>query len=46
MPMKPVAPESTAPMKNPIATDHPRKYAKMKKITIPTRPIVVYWRLR
>ena len=46
MPMKPAAPESTAPMRNPNATSQPRKYARMKKITMPTMPIVVYWRLR
>ena len=46
MPMKPAAPESTAPIRKPIATSKPRKYQTTTKITAPTMPMVVYWRLR
>ena len=46
MPMKPAAPDRTAPMRKPIATSNPRKYQTTKKITAPTSPMVVYCRLR
>jgi hypothetical protein len=46
MPMKPAAPESTAPTRKPIATRIPRKYQTTRKIAAPTIPMVVYWRLR
>ena len=42
MPMKPAAPESTAPIRNPIATSHPNSQPTTKKITTPTMPMVVY----
>ena len=46
MPMKPVAPESTAPTAKPTATSQPSVKPRMTKITTPTMPMVVYWRLR
>ena len=46
MPMKPAAPESTAPIAKPTATSQPSSNPTMKKMTMPTMPIVVYWRLR
>jgi len=46
MPIKPAAPESTAPMANPSATNQPRKYPTTKKMTIPTPAMVVYCRFR
>ena len=46
MPMKPASPDSTAPIRKPIATSAPRKHQTMTKITTPTTPIVAYWRFR
>ncbi len=46
MPMKPAAPESTAPTAKPIATSQPRNQPTTRKITMPTMPMVAYWRLR
>ena len=46
MPMKPASPDSTAPIRKPTATSAPRKYQTIAKITMPTMPIVAYWRLR
>ena len=46
MPMKPAAPDSIAPMAKPIATSQPSVKPTMTKITTPTMPMVVYWRLR
>jgi hypothetical protein len=46
MPMKPAAPERIAPMAKPMPTSQPRKKPTIRKITMPTRPMVVYWRLR
>ena len=42
MPMKPAAPESTAPIRKPIATSQPSSQPTIKKITTPTMPMVVY----
>ena len=42
MPMKPAAPERIAPMAKPIPTSQPRKYPTIRKITMPTMPMVVY----
>ena len=46
MPMKPVAPDSTAPTKKPSATSQPSVKPRMTKMTAPTMAMVVYWRLR
>ena len=46
MPMKPVAPDSTAPTRKPTATSQPSVKPRMTKITTPTMAMVVYWRLR
>ena len=47
MPMKPAAPESTAPIRKPIADgDADRSQATMMKTTTPTMAMVVYWRRR
>ena len=46
MPMKPAAPERTAPIRKPIATVMPRSQATMTKTTMPTMAMVVYWRVR
>ena len=46
MPMKPVRPDRNAPTAKPIATSQPSVKPMITKITTPTMPIVVYWRLR
>ncbi len=46
IPMNPAAPDRIAPMANPIATGIESRIAPMMKITMPTTPIVVYWRTR
>ena len=46
MPMKPAAPESTAPMTKPMATGTPSRKPMRTRMTMPTMPIVVYWRFR
>ncbi len=46
IPMKPASPDSTAPIRKPTATRAPSRYQTMAKITMPTRPIVTYWRFR
>ena len=52
MPMKPVSAESTAPIRNPIATFHPRSDVQLPAIPMTrntataTPAMVVYWRLR
>ncbi len=46
MPIKPVAPESTAPIAKPPATSQPSVKPKMTKITTPTTAMALYWRLR
>ena len=46
MPMKPVAPDRIAPTAKPTATSQPSVKPMMTKITTPTMPMVVYWRLR
>ena len=40
------APESTAPIRTPMATGQVSRKPSTTKITTPTMPIVVYWRLR
>ncbi|EXI75746.1 MAG: hypothetical protein AW07_01059 [Candidatus Accumulibacter sp. SK-11] len=42
MPMKPVAPESTAPIRKPTAINLPRAIQISTKSTAPTTAIVVY----
>ena len=46
MPMKPAAPESTAPIRKPMATSAPSRNQMPTKTTAPTMAIVMYWRLR
>ena len=46
MPMKPARPESTAPIRKPIATEKPSVAATSTKSTTPTIPIVRYCRFR
>ena len=52
MPMKPVSPESTAPIRKPIATFQPRSDVHVPatpirmKTTTATPAMVVYWRFR
>ncbi len=46
IPMKPAAPESTAPTRKPIATQLPSRIQRPTKTTAPTIAMVVYWRLR
>ncbi len=46
MPMKPVAPESSAPMAKPVAVCQERAKPMITSSTTPTRPMVRYWRLR
>jgi hypothetical protein len=46
MPMKPAAPESTAPIRKPSATQLPSRNQRPTNTTTPTMPMVVYWRLR
>jgi hypothetical protein len=46
MPMKPAAPESTAPIRKPIATQLPSRIQRPTNTTAPTPVIVMYWRLR
>ena len=46
MPMKPVAPDSSAPTRKPMATSQPSVKPRMTKITTPTMAMAVYWRLR
>ena len=46
MPMKPQAPDNTAPRKKPIAVETPRPTAMAMTITTPTMPMVRYWRAR
>ena len=47
MPMKPAAPDSTAPSRKPMATAKPSHDARRStKSTAPTMPMVVYWRFR
>ena len=42
MPMKPAAPESTAPIRKPTATSQPSRQPTMTKMTTPTMAMVVY----
>ena len=46
MPMKPAAPESTAPIRKPIAADADSSHQASRKTTTPTMAMVVYWRAR
>ena len=46
MPMKPAAPESTAPIRKPIATSAPSRNHRPMNTTTPTIAIVMYWRFR
>ena len=46
MPMKPAEPESTAPIRKPIATSQPNSAHTMTKMTAPAMAMVVYWRAR
>ena len=46
MPMKPAAPESTAPIRKPRATSQPSSAPTMRKMTAPAMAMVVYWRVR
>ena len=46
MPMKPAAPESSAPIRKPTATRLPSRNLRAMKTTAPTMAIVMYWRLR
>jgi hypothetical protein len=46
IPMKPAAPESTAPITKPAAEMPPRVKKMMAATTTPTIPIVEYWRFR
>ncbi len=46
MPMKPAAPDSTAPIRKPMATSQPSRKPMMTKTTAPTMAMVVYWRER
>ena len=46
MPMKPAAPDSTAPIRKPIGDRQPSRKATMTKMTTPTMAMVVYWRRR
>ena len=46
MPMKPAAPDRTAPIAKPTATSQPSSRPTMTKITTPTTPMVAYWRFR
>ena len=46
MPMKPAAPESTAPIRKPTAASLPRRMNSRMRMTTPTMAMVVYWRRR
>ena len=46
MPMNPAVPDSTAPIRKPMATGTESRNAISTKITAPTMAIVVYWRVR
>ena len=46
MPMKPQAPDSTAPMTKPTAVVKSRKMPISTASTTPTRAMVLYWRAR
>ena len=46
MPMKPATPESTAPIRKPIAAAQPMSNQAMTKTMAPTIAMVRYWRLR
>ncbi len=46
MPMKPAAPERTAPIRKPMATVMPRSQATMTKMIAPAMAMVVYCRRR
>ena len=46
MPMKPAAPDSTAPIRKPIAAVAEAATRPSRNTTTPTMAIVVYWRAR
>ncbi len=46
MPMKPAAPDSTAPMAKPIATVQPSTKMPITKMMTPTMAMVMYCRFR
>ena len=46
MPMKPAAPDRIAPIAKPIPTSVPSSQTRTKNRTIPTAPMVRYWRFR
>jgi hypothetical protein len=46
MPMKPAAPESTAPIRKPVATSPPSRMKIPTNTTAPTIATVMYWRFR
>ena len=46
MPMKPAAPDSTAPIRKPTATSHPSSTPTITKMTAPAMAMVVYCRAR
>ena len=46
MPMKPASPDSTAPIRKPMATAKPSSTKTRKNSTTPTAPIVMYCRFR
>ena len=46
MPMKPARPDSTAPIRKPMATPKPSQMNSSTNSTTPTMPMVRYWRFR
>ncbi|PTM95331.1 hypothetical protein C7449_104410 [Mycoplana dimorpha] len=46
MPMKPAAPERTAPIRNPMAAVEDRRSQAAMKTMTPTTAMVLYWRVR
>jgi hypothetical protein len=46
MPIKPATPDRIAPSAKPAAEIGPSAQATMPTTTMPTMPIVVYWRFR
>ncbi len=46
MPTKPAVPDSTAPIRKPMATSQPSSAPTMTKMTAPAIAMVVYWRVR
>ncbi len=46
MPMKPAAPDRTAPIRKPIAAATESSHQASRSTTTPTMAMVVYWRVR